>query len=630
MLRLAKGMVTNSNKENISRIIIVIVVSLVVMLAALLRIPWLGTTHYASGDELMWAHAARNVIIHPLFALNPTPRLPPSPVTSTTEYNLFNRYAAYPILMAVPIAIFGPNHFSLRLTNCLCGIALVLLIFILGRMTLGTEEGVAAALMLSTLPAAIMFSRMAYNEGLVTVLGLIVIAIVFHKEGLGSPYRAVLVGTLVGFAYLIKSIEILIIVGPALALFMVLRRDLKTLRWIFILGITAIIVVFIPLGLRALITPWTVTNGLNNLWFADKYPWQKFFGFYFRYLACEFSLLLPYIACGVLDILRRVTQPKADRRMLVWLAMVAMLVVISIPQTKKDTYSLLLIPAITVLAGAGLVFTSQLRSQGKIWRGVGAIALLGLPLLALALGLMPDPRHGPFVIMDMKFVKEWWPRALWLTFALNFIAIASALLKKAEIRVYSKWVTPIFLSGITLISGGVTWFGILEGQRSLATQDHLINRDWQSKAIVKLQADIKTVWPKKRLLVGQRAHAFDITFHYPPENYTLNYNAPAHIDVKDKINICTIIRQIKANKFPFYADSLIIQLRRFNKDKKLAEKISPEATKIYNLLLSRYKDITEWFRQRYGVNTSVRVYCLKHIEVNEIIPPLLSKSSPPN
>jgi len=597
---------------------IIIILILLTITASLLRIPWLGTSHCASGDETMWGRVARNILVNPLYALNPTHRRPLDSLNPETKYELFNRFTAYPLLIAIPIAILGPSHFSLRIINCLCGVILVLLIFFLARRTLGLKEGIAGGLAMATLPAAIMFSRMAYNEGLVAVLGLIVVGIVLSKHFPENKKFAGVAGILTGYGYLVKAFEVLVIIGPVLLLLIFLFTLKKTWKWILVFGGTFILVILIPLGLRALLTPWAVPNGLSNLWFSDQYSWTQPFGFYFKYITNEFSLWLPFIACGVMEVVRRSFQSKADRRILVWLLMAMMIVLISLPQTKKHTYSLILFPALIILTGAGVVFVSRLRSYSWIWKGPGIMLLLGLPILGIINHWMPLPHYGNYVNMDKPFLLEWWPRALWIVLGINLLVVAWSFLKRNSSLEKCKFSFSALIITLFIISFASSSGGLIAGQKALHSHSLFVNRDWQPQALARLQEAIIQAWPNKTLLVGFRAHSADIVFHYPRKYFRQSSARPLYPIIHDKKRTVTIIRKIKREQFPFFADSLEIPLHTYIQDPSVIQHLPSEAQKFYEITSIRYKDVTEWFRKSYDVRTSVRVYRLKHLQTKEI------------
>jgi 4-amino-4-deoxy-L-arabinose transferase-like glycosyltransferase len=63
----------------------------------------------------------------------------------------------------LPIALFGLNEFSVRLTAAIFGVLAVLAIGVLGRRVFGPAGGLVAALLLAVLPWHVHFSRIAYE-----------------------------------------------------------------------------------------------------------------------------------------------------------------------------------------------------------------------------------------------------------------------------------------------------------------------------------------------------------------------------------------------------------------------------------------------------------------------------------
>lgn len=79
----------------------VVLILILLLVSAVLRMPGLDIGYRVAGDELMWGFAAKNIQKHPLLLLNPSNRLVPDFVTPETQYPLFNRSAAYPLLISL-------------------------------------------------------------------------------------------------------------------------------------------------------------------------------------------------------------------------------------------------------------------------------------------------------------------------------------------------------------------------------------------------------------------------------------------------------------------------------------------------------------------------------------------------
>lgn len=607
------GKQTYSEKRKPFGLATILLVLVLLGISVFLRIPWLGTEHYASGDEVLWGLVAKNVFVHPLLFLNPShTQTLPDEITSDTRYPLFVRSSAYPALIAVPVGIFGPDHFTLRIVHCLFGIALVLLIFWVGRLTLGYAQGAAAALAFATLPAAVMMSRMAYNENAVAAIGLLAAGLVFRKKRVGGAIQVTLVGLLVGYAYLIKAIEIMVIALPALVILVVTQRDRRLWRWLAVSVGVSLAVVLLPLALKLLLTPWTLDNAVKKLGFNAGVPWTKPFEFYFVYLLNEFSILLPFIGCGLLSVARKLRQAEADGRILLWPLILLMVIPMSIPQVKKDTYSLMLWPALVLLAGEGMLFAARLRGQGRAWAGAGAVLLIGLPMLALTMGWVPAPTHGNFLFMSREAVNGLWPPALWIILAVNVIVVLVAMSGRLSKRLPSAVLATGAVVAVVVLSGGVTWLGIVAGQEDLAAITRHRNRNFQCGAFVKLREEIKEIWPGRDLLVGGKVHSMDISYHSVPADRIEYVRFKSDQRMRELIDMAG-----NGNLFPFFADSMDVSIKEYKRKPSRIGNLSPRAAEWYKLLRDRYKDVTRWFRKRYRVDTSVRVYCLKHINLSK-------------
>jgi hypothetical protein len=279
---------------------------------------------------------------------------------------------------------------------------------------------------------------------------------------------------------------------------------------------------------------------------------------------------------------------------------------------------LILFPALAILAGAGVVFISRLRSYSWIWKGIGIILLLGFPIFGIINHWMPLPHYGNYVNMDKPFLLEWWPRALWMILGINLLVVILSFLKKNSTLEKSSFSFSALIIILFITSFGISFGGFIAGQKALHSRPLFINRDWQSQALAQLQEDIIQAWSNKTLLVGFRAHSADIVFHYPRKYFRQSFARPLYPVIHDKKRTVTIIRKIKRENFPFFADSLGIPLDAYIQDPTVIHHLPTEIQKFYEITSIRYKDVTKWFRKTYDVRTSVRVYRLRHLKTKEI------------
>jgi 4-amino-4-deoxy-L-arabinose transferase-like glycosyltransferase len=105
------------------------------------------------------------------------------------------REALLPYLIVLSEAVLGPTDLAVRLPTALAGIALVGVLFLLGRELFGTRAGLIAAALLAVSPWHIQVSRLAFRAGLLpltTALGLWLFLVALRRPRLMLPAGLVL------------------------------------------------------------------------------------------------------------------------------------------------------------------------------------------------------------------------------------------------------------------------------------------------------------------------------------------------------------------------------------------------------------------------------------------------------
>jgi 4-amino-4-deoxy-L-arabinose transferase-like glycosyltransferase len=113
--------------------------------------------------------------------------------------------------------IFGFSSWSMLLPEALAGVASVLILYRLVRRWQGEVAGLLAALALALTPVAVVMFRFNNPDALLTLLLLAAARALWSALEKGSTWKLVGCGALVGFAFLTKMLEALVVL-PAFAL----------------------------------------------------------------------------------------------------------------------------------------------------------------------------------------------------------------------------------------------------------------------------------------------------------------------------------------------------------------------------------------------------------------------------
>jgi 4-amino-4-deoxy-L-arabinose transferase-like glycosyltransferase len=147
------------------------------------------------------------------------------------------RAPGFPMLLALVHLVFGRALIAERLAQVAVGVALVVLIYILGRRLFGPRTALAAAALAAVSPVLVLFDATLISEPLFTVLllGALVAAL---------AHRPAPAGVLIGLAALTRPEGLALV--PAVALLLGTRRQ----------ALTATLVA------AACIAPWTIRNAV--------------------------------------------------------------------------------------------------------------------------------------------------------------------------------------------------------------------------------------------------------------------------------------------------------------------------------------------------------------------------------
>ncbi len=228
--------------------------------------------HYAGAVAHLWADPFTRIL---------------TPFAEVTAFTWF-----YPIVQAGSVGVFGAGLGALRLPSIIVGALTVPAIYFLARTLFDRRTAIIAALLLTTFPPHVHFSRLALNNIVDPFLGTLALAFLFRglKNGRRSDY--VMAGAMLGLTqYFYEGGRLLyppLLIVSFIIGWLLLKRGRADLRHAAFGLLVAVLIAapfyytlfaakasFIPRMNQEGITPTELNNTVNNLVTPDK-VYQRF------------------------------------------------------------------------------------------------------------------------------------------------------------------------------------------------------------------------------------------------------------------------------------------------------------------------------------------------------------------
>jgi len=193
---------------------------LIITLAALVFIPFIGNCHLFDWDEINFAECAREMVVTGNYS------------NVQLNYNPFWEKPPFFIwLQAISMNLFGVNEFAARFPNAVCGIISLCVIFLIGRKVYSPAFGLTWVLVY----AGTLLPHFYFKSGIIDPwFNLFIFSsfyqIILHFNDFNgkSGYRtAALAGLFLGLAVLTKGPAAIIIVGAFVGVFWAMRKFKK-------------------------------------------------------------------------------------------------------------------------------------------------------------------------------------------------------------------------------------------------------------------------------------------------------------------------------------------------------------------------------------------------------------------
>ena len=368
-----------------------ITIGLIVLLAALLFIPFLGRVHLFDWDEINFAECSREMIKMDDY---------------TRVYVDFKPFWEKPPMFfwmqSTAMKIFGVGEFAARFPNAICGIISLVTVFLCGSRIFDRKFGLLWALAFG----GSLFPNMYFKSGIIdpwfnlfTFLSLYYF-ILYHwkrngydKPGIDKPkiYYVVVSGIFMGLAVLTKGQVALMVFLLALGVYYIYNRFRFFFNWwdagLFIL--VALLVTATWYGYETIRRgPWFINEFLKYQWrlFTTHDADQKgFFGYHFVVLLIG---CFPASLLAIPSFFKAKYNSRYERDFKFWMLTLFWVVTIlfTIVQSRIIHYSSMAWFPVTFLAAYSIYKWDRGELIYKKYVGIG-LAILGGLISLLILGV---------------------------------------------------------------------------------------------------------------------------------------------------------------------------------------------------------------------------------------------------
>jgi 4-amino-4-deoxy-L-arabinose transferase-like glycosyltransferase len=165
-------------------------------------------------------------------------------------------------LMELSVRVFGLNSWAILVPQVLLGAASVALMWRTVRRQVGPEAGLLAGLVLAVTPVAALMFRFNNPDALLVLLMIAAVWAMLRAVEDGRTRWLVLVGVFVGFGFLTKQLQVMLVVPPIAATYLFAGPVSVRAR---------IGQLFVSLGAMIVAAGWWIA--IVELWPASSRPW---------------------------------------------------------------------------------------------------------------------------------------------------------------------------------------------------------------------------------------------------------------------------------------------------------------------------------------------------------------------
>ena len=407
---------------------------LILLISALLFLPFLGNVHLFDWDEINFAECAREMLatgdyLRPQIDYQPFWEKPP----------------LFIWMQALSMNVFGVGEYAARFPNALIGIITLLTLFYIGKRIVNEKM----ALWWTLLYAACWLPHFYFKSGIIDPTFNFFIFLAFLQLHLlrfssKKTLHAALAGLFLGLAVLTKGPAAILIALLCFAVYLVVNKGLwgYKIPHLFIIALVAAATFFLWIAAAILVHGWDY-----GTWFLDSFVKYQiklfstedaghggpfFYHFIVLLLGCfpASIFLFQYTRSRTTD-----NEPARDFTKWMWILFSVVLILFSIVKTKIVHYSSMCYFPLTYLAAlkiyqlqsTGLKLKSWIRLLFLIVGIIFAVIFIALPVVGVNIKEIATHVNDPVAVADMQAAVSWhWSEALWGL--LYFVAIVFAFI----------------------------------------------------------------------------------------------------------------------------------------------------------------------------------------------------------
>lgn len=428
---------------------------IIVVLASVLFIPFLGNVHLFDWDEINFAECAREMIatgdyLRPQIDFQPFREKPP----------------LFIWMQVASMKMFGINEYAARFPNAIIGILTLVSIFYIGKRIV--NEKMAA--WWTVLYAACWLPHLYFKSGIIDPSFNFFIFLAFFQVYLlrfaeRRVLHAVLAGLFLGLAVLTKGPVAILVALLCFIVYIIVNKGLwgYKIPYLLLIAVTAAVTFFSWIGLAIMAYGWEY-----GTWFLDK-----FITYQIRLFSTEdaghggpfyYHFIVLLLGCFPASIFlfqysrQRVTDNEQSRDFTkwMWILFSVVLILFSIVKTKIVHYSSLCYFPLSYLAALKIYRLSEdmerlkrvVRISIAIIGSVMALLFILLPIAGVNIKEIAKLVKDPIAVADMQAAVSWhWAESIWGILYLCVVIFTVRMLK----RDFRKAMTAFFVAQIVII-----------------------------------------------------------------------------------------------------------------------------------------------------------------------------------
>ncbi len=428
---------------------------IIVVLASVLFIPFLGNVHLFDWDEINFAECAREMIatgdyLRPQIDFQPFREKPP----------------LFIWMQVASMKMFGINEYAARFPNAIIGILTLVSIFYIGKRIV--NEKMAA--WWTVLYAACWLPHLYFKSGIIDPSFNLFIFLAFFQVYLlrfagRRILHAVLAGLFLGLAVLTKGPVAILVALLCFIVYIIVNKGLwgYKIPHLLLTAVTAAVTFFSWIGLAIMAYGWEY-----GTWFLDK-----FITYQIRLFSTEdaghggpfyYHFIVLLLGCFPASIFlfqysrQRVTENEQSRDFTkwMWILFSVVLILFSIVKTKIVHYSSLCYFPLSYLAALKIYRLSEDMERLKrvvhisiaIIGSVMALLFILLPIAGVNIKEIAKLVKDPIAVADMQAAVSWhWAESIWGILYLCVVIFTVRMLK----RDFRKAMTAFFVAQIVII-----------------------------------------------------------------------------------------------------------------------------------------------------------------------------------